>query len=247
MPKGGALTTVLALLCAAPLAYAADTTEAFDQGAVDAELYLAVANPDRVEGQAASDVVLGYGLTGRFSLLVGVTLEQNLQGDARNSDLHLGAFYNLLDTEHWDFDLFLFNHVGGEAFRRWQAEPGFELNLDSDNAMSGVGLYLRGSVALGTHPEKTNTGHRVLFTWEVGTTLGAYWTMASGHQLLVEADAGVVAEPGPERRFNLGGVALGYNVTLSSWLELINQLYLDLPQEGEQLGYVMSTGVIVTL
>ncbi|MBW2732361.1 MAG: hypothetical protein JRH20_08185 [Deltaproteobacteria bacterium] len=225
--------------------HSADTTEPFDKGAIDAEVYLGVADPGATTGAAVSDLVLGYGLTKRLSLVVGTSLEGGLSSGDFNAEIHLGGLCNVVNTEHFDLDLMLMNHGGGEDFQRWQAEPGVELNLDSDGQRQGVGLYLRTSVAFGTHPEKTDTGHRILFAWEVASTLGAYWTMSADHQLLVEADMGMVTRP--ESAFVFGGVAVGYNVVLTSWLELLNQVTLDVPQGEESVGYTLSLGVIMTL
>lgn len=238
---------LLAFFCTASFAHAADTTEPFDKGAVDAELYLGVADPDTAAGQLATDLVFGYGLTKRLSLTVAVTFEQALREQTRNSHVHLGGLFNLFDTTHVDLDLQFCSHVGGAAFDSWQVVPGFELNIDSDDQRGGVGLYLRAGVAFGSHPEATEGVHRVLFSWELPLTTGAYWTVARGHQLLLEADMGLMPQSDAPRRFNLGGVAVGYNLELTSWLELINQLHVDVPQADEAVGYAATTGVIMTL
>ncbi len=45
----------------------------------------------------------------------------------------------------------------------------------------------------------------------------------------------------------MGGLALGYNVTLSESIELINQLYLDIPQRDDPVAVGLMIGFIATL
>ncbi len=50
-----------------------------------------------------------------------------------------------------------------------------------------------------------------------------------------------------EKITDVGGLALGYNVTLSKSIELINQLCLDLPQQNEPVAVGLMIGFIATL
>jgi len=66
--------------------------------------------------------------------------------------------------------------------------------------------------------------------------------------VLVRYDAIVVVDPEPEQRdLEVGGLSLGYNLTLDEHLELIHEVSLDIPQEDEELGVGFRLGVIARL
>jgi hypothetical protein len=67
-------------------------------------------------------------------------------------------------------------------------------------------------------------------------------------QLLLEHDITTDPETHEDQRaVSIGGLALGYNVLVDGpALELINQLYLDIPQDGEDLTFAITTGFVAT-
>ena len=79
-------------------------------------------------------------------------------------------------------------------------------------------------------------------------TIGAYATLAQRHQLLVEYDMAWLPDHlAGEAAMAVGGVALGYNVSVADELELINQVAPDVPQAPDSLSASVMTGFIATL
>ena len=82
---------------------------------------------------------------------------------------------------------------------------------------------------------------------DVPAAIGAYVTFADVHQVLVQYDAVVPVDPKPEDRdLEVGGMRLGYNLTVDESLELIHEVSLDIPQADEELGVGFSVGFIAT-
>jgi hypothetical protein len=50
-----------------------------------------------------------------------------------------------------------------------------------------------------------------------------------------------------ERVTDVGGISLGYNVILADPLELITEVYFDIPQDDENFGVDVMVGFIATL
>lgn len=250
-----ALVALLILVGLSPTsARAADTMEPFSIGASDVDFYVGYEGVGlrRATDRALSgELMLGYGLLDRLSAFIGT----NLAGDGLFSKgqaaVYLGLYGTPLDTRHVDFDLILSVRGGGDGFHDFSVTPGFELNFDLDPDMKSWGAYIKGGVALqGVPGEETDPTLEPTyeFTYDLIGIFGTYYTIASRHQILLELDATIRPKPiADARRYELGGLALGYNVTLSDRIELINQFYFDLPQPGEKLAVGFMTGFIVTL
>ena len=58
--------------------------------------------------------------------------------------------------------------------------------------------------------------------------------------------AGVALESG-DKAMDIGGIAAGYNVAVVDRLEIISQLYADLPASDEAFGLGLMAGFIATL
>ena len=83
---------------------------------------------------------------------------------------------------------------------------------------------------------------------ETAVTSGIYYQICECHQLLLEYDMTLLNNPGKDEEIlNIGGMALGYNLTISEKVELINQLYYDIPQNDEDHSFGISVGTIITL
>lgn len=245
------LTLLFAAALARP-ARASDTTETFDPGATDIELYATADGLGRAAAERAfsADLVLGYGVMERLSAYLGTTLLGDGTLGSGAAQPFLGVYGTPLETDHIDIDLFLGLAVADGSLH---VAPAFELNLDSDPTLLGWGLYLRGGVDLSNRrlPAHTHDGEQLLsgLAWSADATLGAYWTVHERHQLLLELDAAFQLAPGPdERAAELGGVALGYNVGVHEAIELITQVWLDLPQEpAEPPALAATAGFIATI
>ena len=78
--------------------------------------------------------------------------------------------------------------------------------------------------------------------------VGAYWMVRPGHQLLAELDLAAPLHCSEGcRPLDVGGLTLGYNVEVSETMESINQVTLDVPQEGERPTAAVTTGIILSL
>ena len=246
------LMTLLGIDCR--FAHGADTVEPFDVGATDFELYTGMdgLGLGRYQKTVYGDIVLGYGITPRLSGYFGTTLFANEYFASGGTAFALGGYGNVIDTHHFDVDLFLDFSGGGGDFA---VTPSLELNLDADPEMRSVGTYLRLGVPVYGR-EKTGTATEDVLSpepeFEVATqiecTLGAYATLGEAHQLLMEFDS--VIRPDAiedELDFEVGGLAVGYNVMITDNLELINQIFLDIPQKDEKFSIGVSTGILATL
>lgn len=246
---GVALAASLAALAfAPPAARATDTVETFDVGATDFEFYTSVeglglaAAEDRAFG---GELVLGYGIVERLSAFLGTSLtgDGHLTGGAASP--YVGVFGTPVDTDHVDFDLFLQVGLDGEQLH---IGPSLELNFDADPDQLSWGLYLRSGLDIAGADEGGGSGFGDL-AWAMEATVGAYWTVHEGHQILAELDTAIPLHPRDESRpVDLGGVAIGYNVAVHDSIELVSQVWLDLPQEdGEPISAAFLVGFIASL
>lgn len=235
-------------------AFAADTIETWDVGATDLDFYLGVDGIGRPkhERETFADMMLGYGLIKRLSAYFGTTLQCNEYLGDGSGTIYMGMFGTLAETNHFDLDLFLDVRLGGDAFSELQVTPQVELNFDLDPQMRSWGVYLRAGIPI--YGQKilasTNSGD-LKYRTNIGfaTTLGTYWTVSQGHQILLEYDMGIHPKPNTnsETETEIGGVALGYNVRVHDSIELINQIHIDIPQEGEPVAAGIMIGMIATM
>jgi hypothetical protein len=245
--------SVLTIFMGIEPAMAADTVETWDIGATDVDLYTGFdgIGQKKYDRTIYGDIMLGYGLASRFSAYLGTTLQGNEYLSNGSGNIYLGIFGTPVETNHFDIDLFLDISLGGTGFSEFQITPSTELNYDLDSDMSSWGVYLRTGVPLYGHSTSTLANpdvidHEMVYHFE--TTLGTYWTMVEGHQLLLEYDMGFRPSPEDDERITeVGGIALGYNVVISDSLELINQIYVDIPQQGESVAAGVMIGIIATL
>lgn len=228
-------------------AHAADTVETWEVGATDVDFYLGFdgIGPDEDARNMYGDIMLGYGLVERFSAYVGATLSANDHFADGNADVYLGVFGTPVDTEHFDLDVFLNVGAGGDGFDDFSITPSTELNFDLDQDMSRWGFYVRAGVPIYGEPDEDAPGEHVR-AFDVELNPGTYFTLGRGHQLLLEFD--VAFHPrAEEHNADIGGVAVGYNVTLADPIELITQVYVDIPQREETAAVGVMTGIIVTM
>lgn len=242
-----AAVAVAAITAGAGRARAADTVETWEPGATDIDFYLGLDQLRGTDRTMFADLMLGFGVLSRFSVYLGTTLEGDTGMTQGSADLHMGVFGTPIDTDHLDLDLFL----GVSGWRELELAPGMELNFDRDPAMRTWGVYLRAQLPVhgrsgAASPAVPGMERRP--TVHIASTLGVYRTVATGHQLLLEY--GMDFHPDPvagQRRIEVGGIALGYNVVLHDRLELITQLYVDLPQANDSVDYGFTAGFIATL
>ena len=240
-----AASMTAAIVLSAGAAHAVDTTEPFDRGAADFEMYLSqdgvgLASGDRSLG---SEFVLGYGLTDRLSALVSTSMMADgflLNGEGA---LAVGVFGNVLERGPWSLDLALALSApaGGDGAT---AEPQFELNWDAAPRQDSWGLFARGGLAVSGHHGETGPQRLT----ETTLAAGAYWTVAADTQLLVEyAGAFAADEPGGSRRWHADGLALGCNRAVSDSVEMIGQICWCPPGEPVPASFGAMIGFVATL
>ena len=235
------------LLAAASQAYATDTIEAWSQGHWDLDVYVGYDGIGRTQDARllGSEIMGGYGLTDRLALSLGLTVSAAESMGAAEAGTYLGIFYTAVETNHFDLDIALNLYAQGPGLSLLGFNPFIELNLDSDNEMSGVGAYLRAEATLDGDADQ---GWADTFGVGLGFTLGSYVTIAGDHMLLVEVASEVnpMAQGGdPSAR--ISSVAAGYNLVLSDLAELITEVGLGLPTGGEALSGSVAIGAIFTI
>ncbi len=250
--KGAILIVAILILPTTPI-LGADTVETWDIGATDVDMYFGVDGLSRREKDyhAFGDIMLGYGITERFSAYLGTTLQSEDSFDNGSAHIYLGMFGTPVDTDHFDLDLFFDVSLSGQSLSQFQIGPALEINLDMSPERQSFGLYLRAGTpvygrSISTPDHQDRQGSKMTSCLE--TTIGAYWTIFDGHQLLAEFSMGMHPDPAQdEREFDIGGLALGYNVSVCDSIELINQAYINIPQSGESLSVGVMIGFIATM
>lgn len=241
-----ALAICAALLGMSEASWAADTVETWDVGATDVESYIGMDGLGRHKEARSyyGDMMLGYGLVDRFSAYLGTSLAAVGGLASGFSTQYFGIFGTPLDSDHLDVDLF-FDMSSGGPEQRLEVRPALELNVDADPEMQTWGVYLRAPLPVYGQKFKTGAAHT---SFHLESTLGAYAHLATSHQFLVEYVMEYHPDPAQgERRTTIGGVSVGYNVVLSDSIELINEVFLDIPQGDEKTAGALMTGFIATL
>lgn len=233
-------------------AMAADTTEAFDVGASDVDLYLGYDGVgfDNDERSISGEVMLGYGIVDNISAFAGAARSGSETFESDSTTTYFGLFGTVVESDHVDVDVYAC-FSGEDADRSYLAvTPGLELNLDRAADLKSWGVYLNG--AFPVFGRKTETAIQESAKTEVAVifenTTGAYLTISDGHQLLLEFDMIFLPDPpSGQRGVQVGALAFGYNLYLVDALELINQISLDIPQGGETASIGIMIGLIATL
>lgn len=268
MPFSRAAVSVLILAFFAPRqVQAADTLEVFDTGATDIEFYTGTEGEvdANYPGTVYGNFMLGYGLLPVVSAYLNVVLSGEDHLSSSTTAFCVGLFGTPLNTDHADLDLILdfgADSVGESGLR---ATPGVEINVDLVPDLELAGIYLRFGERIGgvvEDPDETAQPSGDVPTGTVASSevrdtdckfeselvLGVYLTLGERHQLLLEFDT-FFAHTGDREEDDphVGGIALGYNVLVVDTLELITQVYFDVPQEGESFGLGVMLGLISTL
>ncbi len=230
----------------APLARAADTVEPWDEGYADVDHYWGYDGIGlyRSERGVYGDMMLGWGVGHTLSPYLGMTMAGDGALNNLSVEPYLGVYGTPLDTDHMDLDLFMDFGPGDGALA---ITPAFELNLDLAPDQADCGLYLRTGFPITgrTNPADPDDPGKTVFAIE--PLLGFYKTFGDS-QVLVEVDMTIRPDAAEgERDTEIGGVALGFNYTLSDTVELINQVAMDVPQGDEKVSFGVFTGFIATL
>lgn len=176
---------VVAVLLFAPGAESADTIETFDAGAFDTEFYVGAGGfaLEREERTLGANTVLGYGLLDRFSGYLAFGVETNTYLAEGHSGAAFGLFGTVLDTDHFDADLYGDIAADGEAMSEIAATPGLELNFDLRPDQALWGLYARVEASFTGEEKETKPGEDPEYETNQTTnhTFGTYVTIAERH------------------------------------------------------------------
>ncbi len=243
-----ALATCLVIFASSE-GWAADTTEPFEIGATNVDFYGGAdgLGLGKYESTLYLDAMIGYGITSRLSYYLGTRLYGNEYFGAASGDLYTGLYGTPVDTEHFDLDLFLGATLGGLS--SFSLAPGAEFNFDVTREQALFGFYLRIFVPITGEETVESTGdvsYDVVGSAEV--TLGTYLKFQTDHMIHLEYDMVIPFSPeSGAPAYAVEGIALGYNVVVHENVELINQLYLDIPQSGETVSVGLMAGFIATV
>ncbi len=243
-------TCLVAGLLLSKGAHAADTTEPFDPGLSDLEVYFHVGPaPSGATGlETISDLVVGYGVNERVSCAFGTSLENVAR--ARTGSVAAGMFANLMDTAHVDLDVYGGAWLPLDGSRTVETVGGVEINLDLAPDLEVAGLYARLEWPMLLQARGAGEPPAVSSPPRMDYLVGAYVTLEERHQLLLELPAGLSLEHGIMQPVLPGEVAIGYNVALGPSVELISQVTLDWRARTDQSSSIVTglmLGTIVTL
>ncbi|MCK5808568.1 hypothetical protein KAH37_06260, partial [bacterium] len=189
--------------------------------------------------------VAGFGFTDRFSgaiVLATDSVENLPQG---SGSFALGLFGTIVETSHFDFDLYF------SVSSAMELTPGIELNFDFKPDLELCGLYLRAEHTVSRvedKPETATSDATYKASNTTALTFGTYYTITEKMQLLLEFDMGVDYAPSVgARSVDIGSVALGYNVVVHKAIELITQISVDIPQDGEPVAFGANVGFVATM
>ena len=239
-----ALVTAVACLLVSPTAYAVDTTEPYAPGLSDVEFYAgADGSAGRGEaGRVNAASVVGYGITERFGAYVGAAFDDSMHFDDPAGEFALGVLGSPVSSRHLDLDLLFDALVAGPALDIFALRPSFELTLNSHSDMSGFGVFVLGAFPVTRDPLSKD------LEVDLTGTAGAYLRVHPRHELLAAYRMAYHTRVTPGvHQLEIQDVALGYNVVVSSTFELITDLHLDVPQDGQEWCIGGYLGVIATL
>jgi len=224
-------------------AVALDTTETFDIGPSDAELYMGYGGVGlaKVNRELSNELVFGYGLNERVSTYLATCFAFAEHDFSRETGLCLGVFGTVIESAHFDVDLMLDVETTSQDLGLLGFAPGIELNYDHDREMGIWGLYLRSTLANFDPGAGTNRMNDVI------VNPGAYYRLSDRFEVLVEYDAawGLGASRDPDE--DVSGLGFGLNTMVSPAVELISELHRDIPRNGESTTWSMSFGAVATL
>ena len=230
-------------------ATAVDTVETWDVGATDVDFYFGFdgVGLHRHERSLSGDLMLGYGIIERLSAYLGATLSADEYLSNGVGQVYLGGFGTPVETDHFDLDLFLDFRLGGEGFGELRIGPAMELNVDlvPDRERWGVFFVVGAPISNRTTTDAQGSENEETVV-SVEATVGTYLTLGTRHQVLL--DYTMAFHPmADDDEIEVGSVGVGYNVEVHEAVELISEVRVDVPQEGERVAVGFVVGFIATL
>jgi hypothetical protein len=226
--------------------YGADTIEPFDIGVTDYEFYMNLKNINnkKCKNRITGESVIGIGLTKRISTLVTYSIHTNEYFSSKKSDFSIGGFGNILNSKHVDLDLIFIAGSDGSL------NPALELNLDLKDDLKSAGLYFYGGELISGENFTYSGGKKMKSKrkYSLPGKIGAYYTISEKAQLLFEFNFEIKHFIGKdEKTFNTEGFAIGFNIKIHPTIEIINQAFIDIPQNNKKPKFSFMTGLIITI
>ncbi len=216
------------LLAISSTGYALDTTEAFDPGFSDIEVYFGYHGLDNPSESSvvSGETLIGIGVTGNISTYVSYAVESN--GYLANTEecITMGLFWTAIENETVKLDLFGSTGTGGSvAF-------GIESNIDFETW--GFQLQVEEAIA------NKNASEREQFTMLQPLL---YYRISSGVELLTAVDLEYAGDENGEKEFDYSSVSFGINFPVNESVEAISQFDLvngdnDESEIGISFGFV---------
>ncbi|MBD3370394.1 hypothetical protein GF402_08555 [Candidatus Fermentibacteria bacterium] len=209
-----------------------DTTEPFDPGDSDWEMYSAMSglgdNGGAGQREMQFECLIGAGITPAFSASFSYAHSENGYLAPTGDEIGLGLFVTAAEGEDAALDVFGSVATGGSiAF-------GSELNLYLGHA--GAQLIIEESF-VNDPAEPQSTASSTLLSPMVH-----YRPSGGSMELLAALDVAY-----SEEETETGPVSGGVNVLLSESVELITQLAVEIPGEGEETTFGLACGFVATL
>lgn len=221
------LITITTVLFFSSLSLALDTTEPFERGFSDNELYLGFNGIGLNKGQKSLglEYVLGAGVSDRLSSTLVLSLGTNEYFNYSYLGAGVGLFLNAIDLELFKLDFM--TSLSSDGIFTF----GTEINLD----FKAIGFQLTLEEAL------ENDGE---FKVLPSTALvpQANFNLGESVQLLTAVDL-TFSRDGAE----IGAAAIGANIVLNDIVELINEISFDIPQDSEKFSAGLLIGFVATI
>ncbi len=233
--KGTALVTVTALLLLTSVVGALDTTEAFDPGCSDFEMYLGTSGLglDQDESAIEFEGLLGVGITRVFSASMAYSVESDGRLGNSADYLTLGLFWTVVEKEGFMLDLYGSTGTGGgisigTEINLLTGAFGFQLNVENTCENSG-----------GSENKIENT---------VAIEPLVHRNISDEIELL--AAVGITYHPDAEDngdKVEFNTASLGANFMLDDTIELITQFDCYIPEDDGDVSIGFSIGFVATI
>ncbi|GEM_PF-5686193 len=233
MKKIGLALAAMSCFMFANNAFAIDTTELLDKGVVEVAPTIGLINIHDGKPGWESDIAVGYGVLDFMTITTGLSMATDEAFAWGGVGLDFDVLFTPLDTEHFDIDFHVdFGWDGG-----FSMAPGLEINIDSDNEMSGFGafitvdfpMYSANTLDMADEDEDgERTEVKTDFTFDLG--IGLYYMLTESAQILVDGGISIpnMAEKLGKRRTD-GYVGVGLNYMVMENFELTAEVNINIP------------------
>ena len=219
--KVGVLSCMLLAVCGT--SFALDTTEAFDPGFSDVEVYFGYAGLDNPSGAStvSSEMLLGIGVTESFSTSVCFSAEADGYLANPSDGISVGLLWTAINSDAFKLDF------SGATGTDGSMALGIESNFDFSNW--GFQAQIEETI------ENRNSNER-----NISTRLQPllYYTLSGNVELLSAVDFDYSENEDGDNEFDYSSVSFGVNYLVTESIELISQVDLIKISDDETLAAV---------